>query len=446
LSPTPSLDAVRAAPADRWPALCVEAAVIVGLFFFYLTCFDRSSAVNGPFEIFGQDSIYIFDALKKRKPYPWNPQSHILYHTVVDAGHRAWQHVFGRGFTETYAYLKLFTAFTGLGFLVGLSWLFRELGLAARQRAVLLALAGVTVSAWFHFSAFETHGLAMPALAVYLVALARLRDRPARAPVDRLLLIGSLAVCGWTRIDLFRFAAVSALLPLLPALRRWRTSLALDLGLAAALVVAGNVGLTRAYLRQPLEEAAAIVLHRDERQELAERMGRIANLDLQGLGAVGRAVSLYSVLMPVEARPPHRGFLAPPWYELDLELPKRGLRPSTGLFLEPARNLFGTAVSLLALAGVAAVLAWAGALSLRRVVAGDPFHGMLACQAACGWLLYAWYDPFEPFLWVLEFLPLWMAMIADHSRGRRGAHWLALGLVALGVGVHNAFAFYLPFR
>jgi hypothetical protein len=71
---------------------------------------------------------------------------------------------------------------------------------------------------------------------------------------------------------------------------------------------------------------------------------------------------------------------------------------------------------------------------------------MLLAQALAGWLLYTWFNPFEPFLWVAEFLPLWIAMVADGWRRQGLAATVAIGFAALVVALHNIFAFYVSFR
>ena len=429
-----------------WRATKVEAALLVAFFFFYLVCFSPSSAVNGPTEVFGQDSLYILKFLDQGQPYRWNPQSHLLYHVVVERGHEVWQAWLGPGMDSTYLYLKLFTALCGLGFLGTMCWLFCELRLEAGPRVVLLLLTGLSVSAWFHFAAFETHCLALPMVGLYLIALVRLRDRPTRSLSDRAMLIGALLLCGLVRVDLFRFAAMSGLLLVLPGTRRqWRT-LVPDLVIVAVLAVVGSTVLATAYLDEPLGEGPTIVLERQDRKDLEDHRWQVSNLAPRPLWTVGRAVTAYSLLMPVASRETGRSFFAPPTYDFDLQRSGRPRHHSTELFLQPLRNLLGNALSLLALTGTVVAMGWAFVLTGRRIAAGDSFHVMLAAQAVSGWLLYSLFNPFEPFLWIVEFLPLWMAMIADHSRGRSVRHLAALAALAVLVATHNVFAFYLPFR
>ncbi len=424
----------------------LEASLLLGFFLFYLFSFSPSSAVNGPTEIFGQDSVYILKYLDQARPYRWNPQSHLLYHVVVEQGFRVWKIWAGPGIDSTYRYLKFFTALCGLGFLLTMRWLFRELRLSDGASVVLLLLTGVSVSAWFHFAAFETHSLALPMLGLYLVALARMRGRPIRSRGDRLLLIAALVLCGLTRVDLFRFAATSGLLVFLPPVRqRWRT-LVVDLAIVGLLAVGGSTLLAKVYFGELHNEAASSALQRHDRGSLKDRLWRVSNLSPGPLWEVGRAVSLYSLLMPVEPSPAQRSFFALPRYDHD---PLRSDRPkysSTGLFLQPMLNLADNALSLLALTATLLVFGWTIALTARRIVTGDPFHTLLAAQVIGGWLFYTLFNPFEPFLWIVEFVPFWIAMLADHSRGRDRQHWIGLAALALLVATHNFFAFYLPFR
>jgi hypothetical protein len=423
-----------------------EAAVIAALFALYLASFGPSSPFYGPREVFAQDSAYLLDALARGVTYPWNPQNHLLHHVVVEGGYVLWQRAFGSGRASAFHYLKLFSALSGLAFLVVLGRLLSTLGLAAARRAVVLALTGIAVSVWFHFSAVETHCLAMPALATYLLCLVRLRQRTQRTAAERWMLVVSLAALGLIREDLFRFAAVSALLLLLPAVERWRRSLAVDLALVAVLVVGGSIVIARGYLHLPWSEAVTVMFDRDDRPELEDRIGRVANLNRRDLVTVGRALTLYSMVMPVEPRGAGRGFLAPPRNDLARAWRSDDEDSSTNLFDQPARNLLGSAVSLAACVAIGLLLVGAVVTSVRGAATGDPLHALLLGQAIVAWLLYTWFDPFEPFLWVLECVPLWIVMIAELMRSRRGAAWWGLGLAAAILGVHNAFAFWLPFR
>jgi hypothetical protein len=429
----------------RW-GLVAEGALIAGLSLLYFFGFPLASPVHGPYEVFDQDSAYLLESLVRGEPYAWNPQNHLLYHVLVELGHRPWTEAFGSGLESTYRYLKVFTALTGVGFLIALRWLLVELRLGLGARMLLMCLTGLSVSIWFHFSAFETHSLALPFLAVYLVCLVRLRDRETRTARERNWFVASLLVMAWTRIDLLRFAAGSLLLPLLPATRRWAKSLFADFAKVAVIGVIGITVLTSLYRSLPLEEALVAAFQRNERSSLEEKVGKRENFTGQNFYQTGRALLLYGILMPVAPRDPQRGFLAPPTYRLGLEWREGEDRPSTGLFLEPIRNFTGSAWSLVAAVGLLALLAVALVSSLRRAVTGDPLHMMVLAHAIGGWVLYTWFNPYEPFLWVVEFVPIWIVLIAELMRGRPTWAWISLGVLTGLFSIHNLFAFYLPFR
>lgn len=423
----------------QFPSGVAEAAVLAGLFVLHLLSFGLGSPVHGPREIFAQDSVFILDSLLSAERYPWNPQSHVLYHLLVEWGYAAWRGVFGDDVDSTFRWLKLFTALLGLAFLVALRRVFVELGLPAPRRIVLSILAGASVAVWFHAAAFETHGLALPGIALWLLALVRLRDRATRTRGDRVLLVASLLLCGWARVDLYRFAAASVVLLALPSLRRFRRGLAVDLALVAVLGVAGTGTMIASYLKLPFGEAVARAFVRTERPELEDRVARAENLTPAHLLVVGRAITVYGVLMPVAAGPVD--FRAP------ADTTARGAGDtSIALFREPLHRLLGRLPAALALAGLAAVLAIAAAFSAARLRVADPLHVTIAFAFVCGWLLYTLFDPFEPFLWIAEFVPLTLVVVADAWRGRGTGSWVALGAVTALTGLHNLIAFYLPLR
>jgi hypothetical protein len=422
-----------------------EAISIIGIFLFNFYSFELSSPVNGPGEVFGQDSVYILQSLANHAGYPCNPQSHILYHFLAKAGYKVWEPIWGGGLKSAYLYLKLFTAFFGLLFFISLRALFQQLNLSTFQRVSLMFFSAVSVSIWFHFSAFETHCVAMPALVFYIRALVRIRDNQKRSRMDRILLIGSMLVCGWTRVDLFRFALLTPpLLLLAKAKQHWRT-LVIDMFIVCILGLAGNSLLTSLYFCQPPWKTTTRVLARWDRPDLKTRMQRVENLSLSQLQTVGRAITLYGILSPVDSRKPEKGFFSVPEYRLDPQNADNQY-DETKLFLMPATNLLKTAISAAALFGIISIFGWAGVCTIRRILKGDLLHCAVALQAVGGWLLYTWFNPFEPFLWVVEFVPLWFAVIAESLSDRPRICWSFLTAVAFFVALHNYFAFYLSFK
>jgi hypothetical protein len=299
---------------------------------------------------------------------------------------------------------------------------------------------------WFHFAAFETHAIALPALVLYLIALVRLRARPDRATGARVTLIAALLVCGLSRVDLFRLAAVSAIWAVLPSQRGRRVRMLADLALVFVLGAAGNAWLASDYLDDPLGKSLFTAYTRADHSSQRDRLGLAKHLEWGRIEAMGRAISLYSIVMPLGPAPAGRGFWEPPIQHVELKWNGRGPYPSSRLFLEPARHLLRTAISLAALAAACALLALAGLRALRGAVTGDALQILLLAHAMSGWIFYTWFNPYEPFLWIVEFLPIWLAMLAAGSR--REGRWmtLALALAAAAVALHNTCAFYLSFR
>ncbi len=402
------------------------------------TCLDPG------LEIFDQDSEWIFRHLWlsgdpqarpcffESRAYPWNPQSHLMYHYLVENGYWAWRSLTSDSSPNSaFRFLKSFTALTGLGFLVTVVMLFRRIGLPIAIRCTLLAVTGVSVTAWFNFAGFETHSLAMPAIGLYLIIVLRLaKGQPFRRR-DQLVLIFSLVFCGLTRTDLWRFWALSGFLTILPVFRAQWKKLLLSLGIAGLMGAAGFVTLTKLYLHVPVAEAPALVLNRQDRQ--APHLGRASNLTLDNLVNVARATSIYTVLMPVVegADDPVRRF----WRR----------EPRVGYFSEPLSTMLTRPLPTVALVGVMTLFAGALGFSLVRIAQGDPFHWAVAVQWLPAWLFYTWWNPAEPFLWGLEFLPLSMAIVATTCTRAPRLTWIALSVLLGVVILHNVHYFYIAF-
>ncbi len=401
--------------------------------------------LHGPLEAFDQDSTYLLRGLAAGEFYRWNPQNHLLYHVLVESGFRAWEMLFGPGLESAFRYLKLFTAVSGFLFLWAMRWLLVELGLALIPRLVLLFLTGISVSVWFHAAAFETHCIGLAPLAVYLRSLVRLRAGAPRTPLDRALFVGSLAVMGWTRVDLFRFAVVSSLLLVVPALRSAWRRIGADLGVAALIAVAGCGILAAIYFEVPFHHAMPTVLERRDRPWLKQQLSQVENLTPPNLARVARATTFYSMMMPIAGQPPDRGFFAPPTYVMGVEWP-RDEALSARLFSKSLRNVLGNGLALFVALGLAGFFAVTAVASVRGAARGDPLHVVLLGQVIAGWLLYTWFDPWEPFLWVVEFLPLWVVLFADWLRGRGAGALIATAVLSAALALHNWHAFYLPFR
>jgi hypothetical protein len=415
---------------NRLRRLSIDSFVIAALTAAYLLSFDATSAVNGPTEVFQQDTVYILQALNEQRPYPWNPQNHLLYHVLLETGYGVWQVAFANTPESVFRYVKIFTALTGLAFLMAMRLLFKELGLDAFRRATLLLLVGLSLAGWFTFAVAETHCLALPALAIYLVMLVRLARGTHPPRRDRLLFIASLVICVWTRTDLWWLVAVSIVLVVLPAFRQqWKTYLQ-DLATVTVVGAAGTVLLAWGYFGGSLPDAAAHAVQRRDRAELARGMMAWDNLRPKPLLSVARAVGVYSVVVPVGAPP---------------QTTAKPGRPQTLTFGEPLRTFLAYPASAVTALALLSLLGWTGFLLVRNAVRGDAFAIALALQWMAAWLFYTWANPREPFLWTPYFLAFEGAAIAATTAKARLPFWIAVLVVAVLVTIHNFRFFYLPF-
>lgn len=438
--PRPS-SLASALPVSRI-ASAPDLLVIAALCVLYHQSFVLTSPVNGPDELFQADGVHILGSLARQERYPFNPQNHLLYHALVDGGYKLWSGVFGHDGGSVYGFLKLFTAATALGFLLAFRALLRDLGLAARERALYLALAGVSVSAWFNFAAFETHALVLPPLTLSLLALQRLGVSPLQPRRVHLLLVASLVACGLARTEAWRFTAIVAVLPLVPRYRRCAGPLLRDVVVAAVLGAALTFCLAKVYLGVPWVETLAKVSERRDAPLSAHLFGRLDNLRGEHLVNVARAASIYAFAMPV--RPQGSG---------EAGEPGPGPRKRRKLkdryfpyFSTPLASMRGDPLALAMLAALLGML-----LSILRPLylqlrSLDPFPIAVTLSWLSSWLFFTWWNPYEPFLWTLDFLPLTVALAAGAlSAGRRWQQWLP-ACTALLLFVHNVRFFYLAFR
>jgi hypothetical protein len=231
---------------------------------------------------------------------------------------------------------------------------------------------------------------------------------------NHLLLIGSLLFAFWTRSDQWRLPVAMALSLLLPQARG--RGLFLDLVAFGALLPVGYCLLASSYFHVPLMQAVRKLAERHDRPELAPLLMTRANLTTRDLLRVWRANAFYSHLMPVgEPLSPFSSKL-------------------TGLLHSP--------LSLLALVGVGAGLFTTSVRSLQRLVRGDPFHLLLWASWIMGWLFYTWFNPREPFLWILQFGVLQIVALADSWP--KGKKWPLVALVGVTmlVATHNTVFFW----
>lgn len=367
-------------------------------------------------EVFDQDSKYIIEALADGKRFQWNPQHHLLYHASTEYlyGKLVRPHV-RHGLRPVYLFLKGFTVLTGAVFLVLLSLLLRETGLGPVPRAVLLLLSGVSVSAWFNFSAFEAHSLGMAGIALYLLALVRWTLHGRFGLKEQLMLGGSLAFLFLCRLDLARFFAATALLiPFSPFRAQWRRLVAV---LAIASLAAGLIYLPLAskYLKVPLRDAPKILLQREDDTERLKSLGTPENFTSANLSRMLLATTVGTVIMPT----------------------------GKGKFREPLEGVSRHPSFAAALALYSLLAAYALFTCVRNSV---PLSVCILANWAVGIGLYTWFNPQEPFIWLLEFLPLLALFLGNGLKTGGRAAWGLAAATAFLVLVHNTLFFLLPYR
>ncbi len=413
----------------------LEYAVVVLLFALYLGSFSLASQINQA-EVFAQDSLHILQSLASDDArYAWNPQNHILYHVLVDAGYALWRGAFGHGPESAFRFLKLFTAITGVGFLLCMRRLLAEIGLGAGPRAVMLVFTGVSVAAWFNFSGFETHGLALPFMAGFALAVVKICRGGGNSPGDRAFFAASLVLCVWARSELWALVAAAIALPwLIGDRKRWR-QIGVDIAAVAVAGAMGTLWLTHSYLQLPLGETAELLLARNDRPSLDLQQAQ--NLRPHFLLQTGRAFAIYPILSPVARQPvpTTHPFISP-----DVAIPEQGVYPCH--FCTPLRTSLSHPVSFVALAGVLALLAHSFLAGIRRIAAGDRLQLGVAISWLAGWIFYTWFNPREPFLWLGEFLLPIVITVANVHRTSSRRLWFAILALSGCVAAHNLIFFY----
>ena len=422
--------------------LALDWLVIAALVFGYYASFELTSEVNGPYELFQADGIYIIGGLGRQEPYPFYPQNHLLYHVLVENGYAFWSGLVGRSADSVYGFLKGFTALTALGFLLGFRLLLRDMGHAAPARALLLLFLGVSVSAWFNFAAFETRSLAMIPVVFCLVAVFRLASDATPRAGTHALLISSLILCGLARTEGWRLTALVLLLPLLPAYRRHARSLLRDVVVVGALGLTLTAGLASFYFSIPWSEVAARLTEGRNTPSEASLFGTFENVTPAHLATMARAVGVYAFAMPVRADNPD-----------DITIRRKPRVGDPGVygravpfFSTPIASVAGDPLALVTMAtliGFLLLSVWNGAPRLRSL---EPFPVAIVALWLSSWVFFTWWNPHSPFLWTFDFLPLTVALIALslEAKSRWVWGWL-LAAVALLL-VHNTRFFYLEFR
>jgi hypothetical protein len=404
------------------PITGAEYGLIAVLTLIYLLALPPSSPLYGPKEAFEQDTAHIINCLAEGKPYPYNPQHHLLYHYLVERGYSVVTRFVPSGWESAYWYLKVLTVLTGVAFFLTLSRLLRELGLTSARRLLLLLLAGVSVSGWANFTACETHSLAMAAYAEYLTRLIRLSRRDEAARSDLVVLGATLLFMILCRIEHWRLVPLTLVLLLASEFRRVRVQVFAVLALVILLGVSGYFAISKAYFGVPAARVPSVVLDRTDRTNLEGKLMTARNLAWDPVKRMMRATSGYTLVMPT-----------------------RGDR-----FREYLSDMLDDPLAVFTFVLVGVMLSSTLALGLVSLLSRDPVATLVLPVLVMHWIasfyVYTWFNPHEPFLWLLEFLPLIIVLIGLAYRTSGRLAWSFLGLAIIQVAIHNTVYFYLPYR
>lgn len=404
----------------RWELLVVVLTCLLFAFSFKL-----SSPVHGlystndfPTEVFDQDSRYIITSLVDGEPFPYNPQHHLLYHALTEWGYKVLRPHFQHSTETVYLFLKGFTLLTGIAFTILLSRLLWEMDLRLYHRVLLLLLSGISVTAWFNFSAFETHSLAMAAIALYLLVFLRLTRLGQFRLQEEIMLGVSLVFMSLCRLDLARFFVATALLiPFSPYRAHWRR---LGLVLVAALLAGGLLysSLASVYFKRPLSEASKTLVQRKDRQSLEPVLGTVHNFTAGNLSRMTLATTVSTVIMPIGKRK----------------------------FVGPLDGIEEHAGAMLTVALWVMVFLIAGWATWKNRKNSGPLAACILMNWGVGIMLYTWFNPHEPFLWLLEFLPFLVVFLGNGLKKSGNNVWVLISIGILFLLIHNVLFFYLPYR
>lgn len=403
----------------RW-----ELLVVLLMWLLFAFSFKLSSPVYGlhptkdfPTEVFEQDSRYIIDALVNGERFLYNPQHHLLYHVLTEWGYKVLRPHIRHRLGTVYVFLKGFTVLTGIAFTILLSRLLWEMDLRLYHRILLMLLSGISVTAWFNFSAFEAHSLGMAGIALYLLVILRL-TRLGQFRLQEAFMLGvSLVFMVLCRLDLARFFVATALLIPLPRYRaHWRR---LGLVLAAALLAGGLLysSLASVYLNRPLSEVPKTVFQRKD-PDLKSVLGTVRNLTAENLSRMTLATTVSTVIMPIGKRK----------------------------FLGPLDGIEEHAGAMLTVALWVLIFLIAGWATWKNRKNSGPLAMCILMNWGVGLLLYTWFNPHEPFLWLLEFLPLLVVFLGNGLKKSGNNVWVLISIGILFLLIHNVLFFYLPYR
>jgi hypothetical protein len=115
-------------------------------------------------------------------------------------------------------------------------------------------------------------------------------------------------------------------------------------------------------------------------------------------------------------------------------------------FHDPLAGMMSHPLSAVTLIAYSAMLGAAGYFTWHSRRRGGPLMWVILINWGVGVFLYVWFNPYEPFLWLLEFLPLLIVVLANAFKDRGRRVWSAVAVVTVLVALHNTVFFYAAYR
>jgi len=147
-------------------------------------------------------------------------------------------------------------------------------------------------------------------------------------------------------------------------------------------------------------------------------LGTVRNLTAENLSRMTLATTVSTVIMPIGTRK----------------------------FVGPLDGIGEHAGAMLTVALWVVIFLIAGWATWKNRKISGPLAACILMNWGAGLMLYTWFNPHEPFLWLLEFLPFLVLFLGNGLKKSGNKVWVLISICILFIFVHNVFFFYLPYR
>jgi len=189
--------------------------------------------------------------------------------------------------------------------------------------------------------------------------------------------------------------------------------------LAAALLAGALLysSLASVYFYRPLSEVPKMLFHRED-PDLKSVLGTVRNLTPENLSRMTLATTVSTLVMPIGKRK----------------------------FVDPLDGIVEHGGAILTVALWIVIFLIAGWSTWRNGKNSGPLAACLLMNWLVRLMLYTSFNPHEPFLWLLEFLPLLLVFLGNGLNKSGNNVWILISIGILFLLIHNDIFFYLPYR